>query len=358
MVFQNRVHYGDDKVNFFNSVGKHMTTKLTQKLIIAAGACSLLLCSLHSVNGQDLLGYWKLDETDFDSLAIDSSGNDLNGIFEGDVDPDIEGAPGFGSGALFDGTTSQILVDGGLDAFGTLTNDFTVMAWISPEQLDRKGRIFGSFPVGGGWGFGTVGNELEITTYGVKDYDQPADLELDVWTHVAVALDADNNAHFYKDGEFLGTQTHGAPGNPIENEFFIGASCCAAEFFEGIIDEVGVFQGTLSETQISNAMMNGVDQFDAGGDECNPDSLGDLDGNGEVAFADFLTLSANFGSAAADHTTGDIDCDGTVAFADFLIMSANFGATVAGAESVPEPSTFALLGLSMFCLGMFRRQRN
>ena len=91
---------------------------------------------------------------------------------------------------------------------------------------------------------------------------------------------------------------------------------------------------------------------------CNPNTLGDIDGSGDVAFADFLILSQNFGQAATDHTTGDIDCSGDVAFADFLVLSQNFGQTVGGAETVPEPSTLGLFGISALFLGCLRRRRN
>ena len=53
---------------------------------------------------------------------------------------------------------------------------------------------------------------------------------------------------------------------------------------------------------------------------------GDADDNREVAFADFLALSANFGKAVgAVWEDGDFDGNGAVDFADFLILSANFG---------------------------------
>ncbi len=92
---------------------------------------------------------------------------------------------------------------------------------------------------------------------------------------------------------------------------------------------------------------------------CNPNSLGDLDGDGEVAFPDFLILSGNFGTmVSGTHTTGDIDCDGEVAFPDFLILSGNFGMTIGAAESVPEPSGLALFGCSSLFLGLLRRRRN
>ena len=39
-------------------------------------------------------------------------------------------------------------------------------------------------------------------------------------------------------------------------------------------------------------------------------------------------LSQNFGKTDAAFAEGDIDGDGTVAFADFLILSAEFGQTI------------------------------
>lgn len=90
---------------------------------------------------------------------------------------------------------------------------------------------------------------------------------------------------------------------------------------------------------------------------CNPNTMGDLDGNGTVEFADFLAMSANFGQAAADHTSGDIDCNGTVEFADFLVLSANFGQTV-GSQPVPEPAGLALLCSAGLLFGWVRRRRS
>lgn len=87
------------------------------------------------------------------------------------------------------------------------------------------------------------------------------------------------------------------------------------------------------------------------------DLLGDLDGSGDVAFADFLVLSSNFGSATTNYEDGDIDCSGDVAFADFLTLSQNFGATLgAEAQSVPEPSGFAFVLPAMFLLAWRKRR--
>ena len=91
---------------------------------------------------------------------------------------------------------------------------------------------------------------------------------------------------------------------------------------------------------------------------CNPDTLGDIDGNGTVNFADFLVLSANFGQPATDHTTGDVDCNGEVNFGDFLILSSNFGSEIEAQQSVPEPSGFILFGIAMLSCRTIRRPRD
>jgi len=88
---------------------------------------------------------------------------------------------------------------------------------------------------------------------------------------------------------------------------------------------------------------------------CDPNSQGDLDGNGRIEFADFLIMSTNFGTDVAGHADGDIDCNGKVEFADFLVLSANFGSSAA-AESVPEPSTSVLvLAICVFITHSRRR---
>ena len=53
----------------------------------------------------------------------------------------------------------------------------------------------------------------------------------------------------------------------------------------------------------------------------------DLDGSGEVDFADFLVIAANFGrnDEAVQLSDGDLNGDGAVAFSDFLILSQQFG---------------------------------
>ena len=54
----------------------------------------------------------------------------------------------------------------------------------------------------------------------------------------------------------------------------------------------------------------------------------DLNLDGAVDFADFLTLSSSFGDTEATWSQGDLDGDGEVGFADFLVLSQLFGKEV------------------------------
>jgi hypothetical protein len=54
-----------------------------------------------------------------------------------------------------------------------------------------------------------------------------------------------------------------------------------------------------------------------------PPVPGDTNADGDVDFADFVTLSAHFGQAGT-RRGGDFDGNGLVDFADFVLLAENF----------------------------------
>lgn len=83
---------------------------------------------------------------------------------------------------------------------------------------------------------------------------------------------------------------------------------------------------------------------------------GDTDFGGSVEFADFLTLSGNFGKDIAKWSAGDFDGSGSVAFADFLALSGNFGkSSAASLAAVPEPSGVSLVACAFLLVLPFRK---
>lgn len=85
---------------------------------------------------------------------------------------------------------------------------------------------------------------------------------------------------------------------------------------------------------------------------------GDLDGDGQVAFLDFLTLANNFGAMSVSYTEGDVDGNGEVAFLDFLTLANNFGQSTPTASSVPEPAACPLFTIVASLMLVIRRKRN
>ncbi|MCA9211781.1 MAG: PEP-CTERM sorting domain-containing protein [Planctomycetales bacterium] len=391
-----------------------MCSLLRKTLAFAVCACCIFQASVS--NAQELLGYWQFEETSTDQPAADSSGNGHAGEYEGEVELNGSGPDGFGSAVYLDGFDGKVyLGPGDENGFGDLTSNFSVMAWINPDQFDSKNRVFGSAPweANSGWGWGTVRDELEITTWGVKDYDQPVPLELEEWAHVAIVLDEDFTAHFYHNGEFIGTQEHAAEGGPTINDFYIGYAAVDAEHFSGYLDEVAIFDGTLTEDQIVNAMKFGAlningqgvagdyngngardtedidllseairtnnsgSQYDLNGDG-NVDAadrthwvetltntyFGDSNFDGEFSSSDFVAVfsAAQYETGRpAGWAQGDWNGDGSFDSSDFVAAFTGggyeAGARAGGLQTVPEPSSMALVMIGLFGLARVARRR-
>jgi hypothetical protein len=102
---------------------------------------------------------------------------------------------------------------------------------------------------------------------------------------------------------------------------------------------------------------------------------GDTNFDGDVDFADFQVLDANFlGGAGKKWSLADFNFDGQVTFSDFQLLDQNFGQTAGGASIaftaaqlaevaafreavVPEPATGVLLAALGFGLAGGRRRR-
>ena len=85
--------------------------------------------------------------------------------------------------------------------------------------------------------------------------------------------------------------------------------------------------------------------------------LGDFDGNGHVAFPDFLRLSRNF-IKPGTWSDGDLNCNGTVDFPDFLRFVEHFRNSQGNqqAAAVPEPETWLSLATLFALLIPFLRK--
>jgi hypothetical protein len=113
-----------------------------------------------------------------------------------------------------------------------------------------------------------------------------------------------------------------------------------------------------------------------------PTKLGDLNLDGQVTIADFITLASNFNGGGVTWQEGDLNYDGFVTIADFISLASNFNSSYSGgswvvlaqeqamlssfaaahgvevAVGVPEPGGMVLLlGMGAALLASPRRRR-
>lgn len=133
---------------------------------------------------------------------------------------------------------------------------------------------------------------------------------------------------------------------------FNGDNDCSIEDIDILYGQPGLTDQQISGWLISSSAADPTGRVFRSGDT-NLDGL--------VDFADFLSLSGNFG-IGPDSTwgMGNFTADGEVNFADFLALSGNFGFGVANTQTVPEPkSAFAWLSsCGLLFLSLVRKQQS
>jgi len=220
------------------------------------------------------------------------------------------------------------------DVGNKLENDYVMGFNIAVDDEDGRGP--------GTEGSGELAQDLELAYYWSQRKRLIGWTEDEAFSFTEEEIEAGEHLEFY-DFELTpqGRLTQGAMGEIIfSDEMLSVAGDCNGD-------------GTLDAADLS--CVTDIEQRDAVLAALGT-IPGDLDGNGDVAFADFLILSTNFGSDATSYTEGNVDLVDGIAFADFLVLSTNFGMTQGGLAAVPEPSSGMMVFVLLpFLLLSFRR---
>ena len=168
-------------------------------------------------------------------------------------------------------------------------------------------------------------------------------IPLNQWTHVAMTVNSTEGLALFINGTSVGTNasatSHTAAGN-----FRIGARPDSnANHFDGLIDDVAIFEGVLTGAQLANVIAHGAPNFN--GVVVNndpPEVLTLTPGDGDLTVATDADLVIRFNKAVRKGLSGDIvirSDDGTV-FETIPVTDARVSISEA-AVTIARSGTFA-----------------
>ena len=155
-----------------------------------------------------------------------------------------------GQAFSFDGVDDYVQV--GSSASLVLTNNFSLEAWIYPKGLGMILGKEGEYLIARA-GSGTLQYVFANTSPGWAWYDTGISVAANQWTHLAVVYNNGRIASYTN-----GSLAHTFNGSGIvgdadtsQNDFRIGGRQGESRFFNGLIDEVGVYSRDLSSIEIA-----------------------------------------------------------------------------------------------------------
>ncbi|MBL7186327.1 MAG: LamG domain-containing protein [Phycisphaerae bacterium] len=254
--------------------------------------CFALMLGMASDASAELVGYWKFDEGS-GTVAADSSAHGNDGTLSGNVTW-VDGQVG---GALdFDGSGSFVEIPH--DSSLSITDEITVAAW-TYMRAGASGEM--AIVSKGGWAANdlpyelteTAGSDIFWQFYddGGRDTCSPLSPAVDEWHHIAGTYDG-TIFKCYIDGVLADEWAYAGKMPQNTASVTLGRRSRGGTFFNGIIDEVMIYDHALAEDEIPN-IMEGVGDF---GSARGPDPA-----DGAFHEDTWITLSWRAGDFAVSH---------------------------------------------------------
>jgi photosystem II stability/assembly factor-like uncharacterized protein len=200
---------------------------------------------LNKGNDTGLVAYYP-----FNGNANDASGNGYHGTNNGaTLTPDRFGNPN--SAYSFDGVNDYIAVNN----FPVLDRTFTYAAWLKVLGTTQNHQSFGAHGEGGAvgetWNFGYNTFHKVWDTYDRQNGTWQVNMNIGaVWTHVAIVYD-NNVEHLYVNGVLKNSRNITTPVPAgLSNTLRIGTLVPGDQQFQGMIDEVRIYNRALADAEI------------------------------------------------------------------------------------------------------------
>lgn len=213
--------------------------------------------SLPATSDTTLLAYYQ-----FNGNTSDASGKGYNGISS-----NISWATGrIGQAAYFNGNSSIIRVNN----FPDVNSEFTVSVWINPDMNDYGNDFQDNIFIVGKWGEGGISNAsytlaLQKSTGFAEAWTHTGSqttnlfgklkIPSNTWTHIIMTRDFSGTLKIYINGS-LNAQSMSVAPQTSQYPLTIGSSS-GGTYFHGLIDNVRIYNRTLSLDEIINLYYSG-----------------------------------------------------------------------------------------------------
>jgi hypothetical protein len=223
------------------------------KVLVLTAVAMLLAGTVWSA---ELAGCWSFDENQ-GTVAKTSAVSGYDGEIHG-----AKWVPGkVGSALEFNGESDYVEIkDTAKDSPFALTS-MSISAWIKPSAYPAGRPIYWAGIAGKRYGYGMrlgTDGRLHFRVYGsfgdggkVTPFDyrgkKDKQISLNKWHHVVVTYD-NTNTKFYIDGRLDSTYKENRLPDINKQSIFIGRT--DASYFKGIIDEVKIYKGALTDAEV------------------------------------------------------------------------------------------------------------
>ncbi len=199
--------------------------------------------SIYHRFGSDAVGVWNFD----DGTPKDSSGNGNDGTLEGDAEINEDSAK-FRQGLSLDGSGDYVEIPDS-DTLDIDGNTITVEAWINLDNvLDWNMIAAKNYSA---WYFGVYGDDLVVYIKDVGYLFASNSIVANEWHHVAFSYDgSEGTIRLFLNGKEVDSDSGTENINTNDYPLFIGAYSPSLYFFDGSIDEVRLYEESLSSGQI------------------------------------------------------------------------------------------------------------
>jgi hypothetical protein len=196
-----------------------------------------------------LVGWWRFDEGT-GIIASDSSGNGNTGTLYGGTWVDGK----YSKAISLDGASNY--VDLGNPSALQLTNNFAISAWVNPSSFNAYAGIVTTNSGNGPALSVHSDGHLIFSIFGVNNYHFTGQLTTGTYNHVVVVVSG-GIAKLYLNGVYHDQVSIGSIGS--FSNWLVGGKLPRFNYFNGIIDDVRVYNRTLSAAEIQGDFKSGPD---------------------------------------------------------------------------------------------------